>query len=75
MSTRRRRRAWRPRRSDLLFGIGAIGFGTQLFRRSGDPTLVGASLLLMGLPIVNRIDEATRSSSDAGKHVDEDQPT
>jgi hypothetical protein len=51
-----RRTWWHPRRIDVLFGVGAIGFFTQLLRETPSETIVYASIALMGLPIVQRID-------------------
>jgi len=50
------------RRVDIMFVIGAVAFVVQLVGGNADRTIVTASLLLMGLPIVNRVDDAVRKN-------------
>lgn len=58
MVERGRRLKWHPKRSDLLFVIGATGFFTQII---GDHvphnSILIASLLLMGVPVAGRVFE------------------
>jgi len=56
-------RPWHKiRRADIAFVIGALAFVAQLFGGRSDRTIVVASLLLMGLPIANRVDDAVRKN-------------
>ena len=56
-------RPWhKVRRVDIMFVIGAVAFVVQLVGGNADRTIVTASLLLMGLPIVNRVDDAVRKN-------------
>lgn len=49
---------WRFRRVDLIAALGAVGFIAQIFAPGpADPTLVYASLALLGIPLVARLDD------------------
>lgn len=67
---RRLRRFFHPRRSDLLFVIGATGFFTEVI---GDEVprngIIVASLALMGVPLFNR---AVGNGKNGGKNDDRD---
>lgn len=65
MERRRRLRDWRPRRSDVLFVVGATAFLTEtLGDNAPRNSIVVASLVLMGVPVFNRI---TGNGDDEGK--------
>lgn len=60
MARRRRGRWWHPRRIDVLLGIGIVGFLSQILRAQPSEALVYASLILMGVPVINRFDDTPR---------------
>lgn len=71
----RRRQWWHVRRIDILFGIGAVGFFSQLLRPKPSETLVYASIALMGLPIVQRIDTSHDEPPKRGNDPDDGDTT
>ena len=58
---------WRPQRKDILFVAGLVGIALEEARVFGSPseTLLLVFAAMIGLPLVLRIDEAKRSSSDS----------
>ncbi len=53
---------WRRiKRSDVLFVIGIVAFIAQAISGKSDRTIVLASLVLMGFPIVTRVDDQIRN--------------
>lgn len=56
MVERGRRLKWHPKKSDLLFVIGATAFLTEVFGPGlPERSIIIASLVLMGVPVVSRI--------------------
>jgi len=43
-----------------MFVMGAGAFAYEVFLGTSDRTIVLGALLLMGLPVVNRVDDAVR---------------
>jgi uncharacterized membrane protein YeiB len=63
----KRRWSYKPKRTDFLAFIGVIGFVIQMFRETSDPTLVYASLALLGLPFISRLDDRCNGHSNQDK--------
>lgn len=54
----RRLRWFHPRRSDILFAIGVTAFFTEVFGNElPSNSVIIASLILMGVPVVNRLSD------------------
>jgi len=53
---------WRKvKRSDVLFVMGIVAFVAQAISGHSDRTIVLASLVLMGYPIITRVDDQIRN--------------